>query len=112
MLDDVSPGGTAVSSVAVSYTHLREVPQFDTSGDASNYTTTVGPVSGTTEISPFETTITDPLPEHELERGVHDQQKIWTPVSYTHLDVYKRQGRERRSFARPGDGRGAGAGNQ
>ena len=72
--------GDSYSDSATAYVESdpREVPQFDTSGDASNYTTTVGPVSGTTEISPFETTITDPLPEHELERGVHDQQKIWT----------------------------------
>jgi fimbrial isopeptide formation D2 family protein/uncharacterized repeat protein (TIGR01451 family) len=66
----------------------RYVPQFNADGSAvaSSYTTEQS-ASANTEISPLETTVTDPLPEHELERGVHDQQKIWT-LTVTNNDVH------------------------
>ena len=67
---------TDTTSVYVN-TDPREVPQFSASGAPSNYTENAT-VSGTTEVVPFTTTLTDPLPEQELERGVHDQKTIWT----------------------------------
>ena len=81
--------GDSYSDSATAYIQSdpRLVPQFSATGAASNYTAPAEGASGTTEISPLETTITDPLPEHELERGVHDQQKIWT-LTVTNNDVH------------------------
>ena len=81
--------GDSYSDSATAYIESdpRLVPQFSATGAASNYTAPAEGASGTTEISPLETTITDPLPEHELERGVHDQQKIWT-LTVTNNDVH------------------------
>lgn len=58
----------------------RYVPAFSATGASTGGATIVGegPMGATTEISPLQTTLTDPLPEGELMRGVHDQQKVWT----------------------------------
>lgn len=69
-------------------TDPRYIPPFSTttgapSGGADFSDETA---SGTTEISPFEVTVTDPLPEHELTRGLHHRQTIWT-VTVTNNSV-------------------------
>jgi len=80
--------GDSYSDATSAYlnTDPREVPQFDATGTASNFTGTQSQ-SGTTQVAPLKTTLSDPLPENELMRGVHDQKKIWT-LTLTNNNVH------------------------
>ncbi len=94
---DISPASTlsfgysvshdpAVLEVGDSYSNTADVyvntdprvePTFSGSGAPSNFTQS-GSDSASTDIAPFELTISEPSPEGELLRGLHDHQTVYT----------------------------------
>ncbi len=94
---DISPASTlslgysvshdpAVLEVGDSYTNSADVyvntdprvePTFSGAGVPSNFTQSGGDTAAT-DIAPFELTISEPSPEGELLRGLHDHQTVYT----------------------------------
>jgi uncharacterized repeat protein (TIGR01451 family)/fimbrial isopeptide formation D2 family protein len=81
--DPVLPGSSYTDSSSVfANSDPRYVPSFDpTTGapvtGATSYTDTAT-ATGTTEVTPLSITKSEPSPESELPRGVHDHQTVYT----------------------------------
>lgn len=76
------PVGSTVSNTASAYAHSdpRTVPRFSGTGDVVPGSFTLTGTSGakTTAITAITISKSEPSPEHELLRGVHDQSTVYT----------------------------------
>jgi uncharacterized repeat protein (TIGR01451 family) len=88
----VLPGSSYTDASSVySNTNPRFVPQFNSTTGApvtgSNSYTDTASTSGTSAIVPLSVSKAEPSPEHELPRGVHDHQVVYT-ITVTNNDVH------------------------
>ncbi len=76
------PVGSSVVNNANLYAHSnpRFVPRFDSAGQvvAGSYTETASATSGQTVVTAIKVTKSEPSPEAELMRGVHDHTTVYT----------------------------------
>ncbi|HEX7740376.1 MAG TPA: isopeptide-forming domain-containing fimbrial protein, partial [Marmoricola sp.] len=79
---DTYPVGSTVANTADAYAqnNPRAVPKFDANGDpkSGSYTDTESSAEFDTAISALTIDKTEPSPEHELMRGVHDDTTTYT----------------------------------
>ncbi|WP_286346150.1 beta strand repeat-containing protein [Frondihabitans sucicola] len=81
-VQSTAPVGSTFTGTASAYAQSdpRTIPAFDANGNAvaGTYTDSATAISSATTISALKVTKSEPSPEHELMRGVHDQPTVYT----------------------------------